>query len=178
MRGGGGGCASTAAAIVIGGVILGCGTFASAGSPARATGAAGVAGASLARTTGAGFCSRARGAAVRIAAGSGGVNGEGVPGAVPGAGGMTAREAERIGVTVSCVVALLLASSFLAAVSLELPLVAFGSPLHVRISRELLLGVMAGRPHIFNLGHGIDRFTEISHVERLLARLRGDQSRG
>nr|WP_235977005.1 uroporphyrinogen decarboxylase [Sandaracinobacteroides hominis] len=27
---------------------------------------------------------------------------------------------------------------------------------------------MAGRPHILNLGHGIDRFTPISHVERLL----------
>lgn len=33
--------------------------------------------------------------------------------------------------------------------------------------------VMAGRPHILNLGHGIDRFTPIAHVEQLLAELRG-----
>ena len=32
---------------------------------------------------------------------------------------------------------------------------------------------MAGRPHILNLGHGIDRFTDIAHVEQLLAELRG-----
>jgi uroporphyrinogen decarboxylase len=30
-----------------------------------------------------------------------------------------------------------------------------------------------GRPHIFNLGHGIDRETPIAHVEQLLKRLRG-----
>ncbi|NVD44462.1 uroporphyrinogen decarboxylase [Qipengyuania atrilutea] len=30
----------------------------------------------------------------------------------------------------------------------------------------------AGRPHIFNLGHGIDRRTPIAHVERLLAAVR------
>lgn len=32
---------------------------------------------------------------------------------------------------------------------------------------------MAGRPHILNLGHGIDRFTPIAHVEALLRELRG-----
>ena len=32
---------------------------------------------------------------------------------------------------------------------------------------------MAGRPHILNLGHGIDRFTPIDHVEQLLLALRG-----
>lgn len=32
--------------------------------------------------------------------------------------------------------------------------------------------VFAGRPHIFNLGHGIDRFTPIDHVHRLLSELR------
>ncbi|TPE63294.1 uroporphyrinogen decarboxylase [Sandaracinobacter neustonicus] len=35
------------------------------------------------------------------------------------------------------------------------------------------LEAMAGRPHILNLGHGIDRFTPIAHVEQLLAELRG-----
>lgn len=32
---------------------------------------------------------------------------------------------------------------------------------------------MAGRPHILNLGHGIDRFTPIEHVEQLLKEWRG-----
>ena len=32
---------------------------------------------------------------------------------------------------------------------------------------------LAGRPHVFNLGHGIDRRTPIGHVERLLGVLRG-----
>ena len=31
----------------------------------------------------------------------------------------------------------------------------------------------ADRPHVFNLGHGIDRRTPIAHVERLLAAVRG-----
>jgi uroporphyrinogen decarboxylase len=35
-----------------------------------------------------------------------------------------------------------------------------------------LLDTMRGRPHILNLGHGIDRFTPIAHVEQLLAELR------
>ena len=33
-----------------------------------------------------------------------------------------------------------------------------------------------GRPHVFNLGHGIDKETPIAHVERLLAILRGTDS--
>ena len=33
--------------------------------------------------------------------------------------------------------------------------------------------IMAGRPHLLNLGHGIDRFTPIAHVEQLLEELRG-----
>ncbi len=37
---------------------------------------------------------------------------------------------------------------------------------------DQLLGQLEGRPHILNLGHGIDRFTPIAHVEQLLARLR------
>ena len=30
-----------------------------------------------------------------------------------------------------------------------------------------------GRPHVFNLGHGIDKETPLAHVERLLAAVRG-----
>lgn len=35
-----------------------------------------------------------------------------------------------------------------------------------------ILSAFAGRPHVFNLGHGIDRRTPISHVERLVATIR------
>lgn len=38
-----------------------------------------------------------------------------------------------------------------------------------------VLDALAGRPHIFNLGHGIDRHTPIDHVERLVAAVRGWQ---
>ncbi|MDD3799376.1 MAG: uroporphyrinogen decarboxylase [Novosphingobium sp.] len=36
-----------------------------------------------------------------------------------------------------------------------------------------LLEAFAGRPHVFNLGHGIGQHTPIAHVERLLAAVRG-----
>ncbi|MBB4857858.1 uroporphyrinogen decarboxylase [Novosphingobium chloroacetimidivorans] len=36
-----------------------------------------------------------------------------------------------------------------------------------------VLDTFAGRPHVFNLGHGIGQFTPIEHVERLLAVVRG-----
>jgi len=35
-----------------------------------------------------------------------------------------------------------------------------------------VLESFAGRPHVFNLGHGIDKETPIDHVERLLAVVR------
>ncbi len=35
-----------------------------------------------------------------------------------------------------------------------------------------VLETMRGRPHILNLGHGIDRFTSIDHVEQLMRELR------
>ena len=40
---------------------------------------------------------------------------------------------------------------------------------------ELILDAFAGRPHVFNLGHGIDRRTPIAHVDRALATLRNWQ---
>ena len=36
-----------------------------------------------------------------------------------------------------------------------------------------ILGAMSGKPHIFNLGHGILQETPIAHVEQLLKRIRG-----
>ena len=38
---------------------------------------------------------------------------------------------------------------------------------------DRILSVLDGRPHIFNLGHGIDKATPIAHVEHLLAVVRG-----
>ena len=35
-----------------------------------------------------------------------------------------------------------------------------------------ILEAFAGRPHVFNLGHGIDRRTPIAHVERLISTVR------
>ncbi|MGZ3259710.1 MAG: uroporphyrinogen decarboxylase family protein, partial [Croceibacterium sp.] len=37
---------------------------------------------------------------------------------------------------------------------------------------EWILETFAGRPHVFNLGHGIDKETPIAHVERLLGVVR------
>jgi uroporphyrinogen decarboxylase len=36
-----------------------------------------------------------------------------------------------------------------------------------------ILGAMGGRPHTFNLGHGILPETPIAHVEQLLKRIGG-----
>jgi uroporphyrinogen decarboxylase len=38
---------------------------------------------------------------------------------------------------------------------------------------DAVLAATAGLPHIFNLGHGITPQTPVAHVERMLARLRG-----
>ncbi|WP_369026462.1 uroporphyrinogen decarboxylase [Qipengyuania sp. RANM35] len=47
-----------------------------------------------------------------------------------------------------------------------------GSPeLEKRVAT--ILRAFAGRPHVFNLGHGIDRRTPIEHVERLISTVRG-----
>lgn len=51
-----------------------------------------------------------------------------------------------------------------------LVLLAGGPALEIAVDR--ILSVFDGRPHIFNLGHGIDRETPIDHVERLVARVR------
>ena len=51
-------------------------------------------------------------------------------------------------------------------------LLAGGDALDARI--DTVLDAFAGRPHIFNLGHGIGQFTPIEHVERLVARVRGE----
>jgi uroporphyrinogen decarboxylase len=50
-------------------------------------------------------------------------------------------------------------------------LLAGGEALEAR-AREIL-AAFASRPHVFNLGHGIDKDTPIAHVERLLAVVRG-----
>ena len=52
-------------------------------------------------------------------------------------------------------------------------LLAGGSELESAVGH--ILEAFAGRPHVFNLGHGIDKETPISHVERLLETVRGWQ---
>jgi uroporphyrinogen decarboxylase len=51
-----------------------------------------------------------------------------------------------------------------------LALLAGGAALESGVDR--ILSVFAGRPHIFNLGHGIVKETPVAHVERLVARIR------
>lgn len=45
----------------------------------------------------------------------------------------------------------------------------------VELDRQIkrILDTFAGRPHVFNLGHGIGQHTPIAHVERLLSQVRG-----
>jgi len=52
-----------------------------------------------------------------------------------------------------------------------LALIAGGKPL--KEAARLILDAFAGRPHIFNLGHGILPDTPIAHVEQLLAQVKG-----
>ena len=51
-----------------------------------------------------------------------------------------------------------------------LALLAGGAALESGVER--ILSVFAGRPHIFNLGHGIIKETPVAHVERLVALVR------
>ena len=52
-----------------------------------------------------------------------------------------------------------------------LALLAGGEPLKDSVAR--ILDALAGRPHIFNLGHGILQETPIAHVEELIAAAKG-----
>ena len=52
-----------------------------------------------------------------------------------------------------------------------LALIAGGEALAAGIER--ILAAFPTRPHVFNLGHGIDQHTPIAHVEALIARVRG-----
>ena len=52
-----------------------------------------------------------------------------------------------------------------------LALIAGGEALEAAVER--ILDAFAGRPHIFNLGHGILQDTPIAHVEELLALVKG-----
>lgn len=40
---------------------------------------------------------------------------------------------------------------------------------------KVILGALSDRPHVFNLGHGIDKHTPIAHVERLVETVRNWQ---
>ncbi len=51
-------------------------------------------------------------------------------------------------------------------------LIAGGERLEAAVDR--VKNAFAGRPHIFNLGHGIDKSTPIANVETMIARVRGE----
>jgi uroporphyrinogen decarboxylase len=53
-----------------------------------------------------------------------------------------------------------------------LALIAGGEPLQAAVKR--ILDALAGRPHIFNLGHGILQDTPIARVEQLIRQVKGD----
>jgi uroporphyrinogen decarboxylase len=53
-----------------------------------------------------------------------------------------------------------------------LALIAGGEALEIAVRR--ILDAFAGRPHIFNLGHGILQDTPIDHVEQLIALVKGE----
>ncbi|MBY0521194.1 MAG: uroporphyrinogen decarboxylase [Sphingomonas sp.] len=52
-----------------------------------------------------------------------------------------------------------------------LVLIAGGEALDTAV--DVVLGAFPDRPHVFNLGHGIQQDTPIAHVDRLVARVRG-----
>ena len=54
-----------------------------------------------------------------------------------------------------------------------LALMAGGEPLRDATLR--LLDALSGRPHIFNLGHGIGQHTPIAHVDQLVALVKGER---
>ena len=52
-----------------------------------------------------------------------------------------------------------------------LALIAGGAPLKEAVTR--ILDAFSARPHIFNLGHGIQQDTPLAHVEELMALVKG-----
>ena len=55
-----------------------------------------------------------------------------------------------------------------------LALIAGGEALDSAVDR--ILAAFPDRPHVFNLGHGIDQHTPIAHVEQVIARVRGHEA--
>jgi uroporphyrinogen decarboxylase len=55
------------------------------------------------------------------------------------------------------------------------PLLLLAGTAELEERTHAILDAFADRPHVFNLGHGIDKETPIPHVERLLAAARGWQ---
>jgi uroporphyrinogen decarboxylase len=53
------------------------------------------------------------------------------------------------------------------------PLLLLAGSAELEAQARRILDAFADRPHVFNLGHGIDKDTPIAHVERLLAAVRG-----
>src|SRR5690606_8257096 len=52
------------------------------------------------------------------------------------------------------------------------PLILLAGSDRLEDAARRVLDAFAGRPHVFNLGHGIDKDTPIGHVERLISTVR------
>ena len=48
------------------------------------------------------------------------------------------------------------------------PCALFGPPAHIESEARAILAATAGRPHVFNLGHGVHPETPYDHVKRLV----------
>jgi uroporphyrinogen decarboxylase len=55
------------------------------------------------------------------------------------------------------------------------PLALFAGGEALKVAVQRILDAFAGRPHIFNLGHGILQDTPIAHVEQLIGQVKGDE---
>ncbi|GAA0265824.1 uroporphyrinogen decarboxylase [Alteraurantiacibacter aestuarii] len=56
------------------------------------------------------------------------------------------------------------------------PLLLISGGAELEEAARTVLRAFEGRPHVFNLGHGIDKTTPIAHVERLLEIVRSDKA--
>jgi uroporphyrinogen decarboxylase len=54
------------------------------------------------------------------------------------------------------------------------PLALIAGGVELEAGVKCILDAFAGRPHIFNLGHGILPDTPIAHVEQLIGQVKGD----
>ena len=55
----------------------------------------------------------------------------------------------------------------------DIPVALLAGGLEMKISVRRIIDAFAGRPHVFNLGHGILQDAPVSHVEQLVELVKG-----